>query len=79
MTEATEHNWQVLAETIILRAVEDYRRAQTRNRLRPHQAETLRLIRSIEQFFCSEWFEVLCSLNGKRLLSDLKKEMEDMV
>ena len=79
MSESTLHNWQALAEAIILRAVEDYRNAHDRNRLRPYQAETLREIRSIEQFFCSEWFEVLCSLDGKRLLSDLKKEMEDMV
>ena len=77
MSESTLHNWQELANAIILRAVEDYRNAHARNRLRPHQAETLREIRNIEQFFCSEWFEVLCNLDGKRLLSDLKKEMED--
>ncbi len=76
MSESTIHNWQELANAIILRAVEDYRHAHDRNRLRPHQAETLREICSIEQFFCSEWFEVLCNLDGKRLLSDLKKELE---
>jgi len=76
MSESTLHNWQELANAIILRAVEDYRDAHDRNQLRPHHAETLREIRSIEQFFCSEWFEVLCNLDGKRLLSDLKKDME---
>jgi len=79
VSESTLHNWQELANAIILRAVEDYRRAHDRNRLRPHQAETLREIQSIEQFFCSEWFEVLCNLDGRKLLHDLKKQMEDTI
>ena len=79
MSESTLHNWQELANAIILRAVEDYRRAHYRNRMRPHQAETLREIRCIEQFFCSEWFEVLCTLDGQKLLHDLKKQMEGTV
>ncbi len=79
MSESTLHNWQEFANAIILRAVEDYRRAHDRNRLRPHQVETLRLIRSIEQFFCSEWFEVLSALDGRKLLHDLKKQMEDTI
>jgi hypothetical protein len=77
MTEATEHNWQALAEAIILQAVADYRRARYRNRIRPHQAETQQEIKSIEQFFCSEWFSVLCTLDGSKLLHDLNKQMED--
>ncbi|MFH1029477.1 MAG: hypothetical protein V1791_15870 [Pseudomonadota bacterium] len=77
MTEATEHNWQALAEAIILQAVADYRRARYRNSKRPHQAETLQEIQSIEQFFCSELFAVLCTLEGRRLLHDLNKQMED--
>jgi len=77
VSESTIHNWQELANAIILRAVEDYRNAYCRNRLRPHQAETLREIRSIEQFFCSAWFEVLCTLDGRKLLRDLNKQMED--
>ena len=77
MSESTIHNWQELANAIILRAVEDYRNAHSRNRLRPYQAETLREIRSIEQFFCSDWFAGLCTLDGQKLLRDLKKQMED--
>lgn len=76
MTEATEHNWQALAEAIILQAVADYRRVQYRNRIRPYQAETQQEIKNIEQFFCSEWFGELCSLDGSKLLRDLKKQIE---
>ena len=76
MSESTLHNWQELANAIILRAVEDYRHAYARNRLRPYQIETLQEIRSIEQFFCSDWFAVLCTLDGRKLLHDLKKQME---
>jgi len=75
MSNAGEDGWQALAEAIILQAVEDYRLAQYRNRMHPHQPKTEQEIRGIEQFFCSEWFNVLCTLDGSRLLRDLKKQI----
>ena len=57
MSEATERNWRDLAEAIIVQAATDYRRARYRNIKRPYQADTLREIDSIEQFFLSKWFE----------------------
>ena len=75
MSESSVHNWQDLANAIILRAVADYRRAHDRNRMRPEQPETLHEIRNIEQFFCSEWFSVLCTLDGRKILRKLKKQI----
>lgn len=77
MSESTLHNWQDLANAIILRAVEDYRQAQNQNRKRPHKSETEMKIQEIEQFFCSEWFCVLTPLDGVQLLHDLKKNITE--
>ena len=75
MSKASEDDWWDVANAIILQAVEDYRHARYRNRKRPYQQKTEQEIRDIEQFFCSEWFSILCTLDGSRLLRDLKKQI----
>lgn len=75
MSEATQRNWQDLAEAIVVQAAFDYRHARYRNMKRPYQLETLREIREIERFFRSTWFSTLCNLDGTQLLRDLNKQM----
>ena len=75
MSEATQRNWQDLAEAIVVQAASDYRHARYRNMKRPYQPETLREIREIERFFRSTWFSTLCNLDGTQLLRDLNKQM----
>ena len=75
MSEATQRNWQDLAEAIVVQAASDYRHARYRNIKRPYQQDTLREIREIEQFFRSTWFGTLSNLDGAQLLRDIKKQM----
>jgi hypothetical protein len=55
--------WERLANGIILQAVEDYRMLEN--------AEDLE---EIEEFFRSEWFEVLTTLDPHYLIAQLKSE-----
>jgi len=75
MSATTESNWRDLADAIIIQAASDYRKALYRNIKRPFQADTLREIHSLEQFFLSKWFATLTTLDGRKLLHDLKKDI----
>lgn len=54
---------QLLANAIILQAVNDYR-----------AHSDLRTINEIESFFRSEWFAMLTKLDGEALLEKLREE-----
>ena len=75
MSSTSASNWRDLADAIIIQAASDYRKAQNRNSKRPHQADTLQEMHSLEQFFLSKWFATLTTLDGRKLLHDLKKDM----
>ena len=75
MSSTSASNWRDLADAIIIQAASDYRKAQNRNSKRPHQADTLREIHSLEQFFLSKWFATLTTLDGSQLLHYLKKDI----
>ena len=75
MSSTSASNWRDLADAIIIQAAPDYRKAQIRNSKRPHLADTLREILSLEQFFLSKWFATLTTLDGSQLLHDLKKDI----
>lgn len=55
--------YEDLANAIILQAVKDYRRTNNK-----------RALEELEQFFLSDWFSVLTSIDGPRLLQELRKE-----
>ena len=67
--------WRALAASIILQAVEDYRRLSWRRVKRPYDLELRREISRIERFFCFVWFSVLCDLDGNKLRRDLRADM----
>ena len=54
---------QLLANAIILQAVNDYRARSDK-----------RTIGEIERFFRSEWFAILTKLDGEALLGKLREE-----
>ena len=72
-----DDGWQMLAEAVILQAVDDYRRVLHRQKKYPDSLELQREIHSIEQFIRSGWFETLCDLDGRKLLMDLKTEVHE--
>lgn len=55
--------YEDLANAIILQAVKDYRRTNNK-----------RALEELERFFLSDWFSVLTSIDGSRLLQELRKE-----
>lgn len=57
--------YEKLANAIILRAVKDYRSAK-----RPATRT------SIERFFRSGWFRELTSIDGEKLIADLRRERD---
>ena len=57
--------YEVLANAIIVRAVDDYR-----SRSDPDA------VKEIERFFLSEWFRVLSKADGNKILCKLREEKE---
>ena len=57
--------YEKLANAIVLQAVKDYRNAK-------HSSTRT----SVEQFFCSRWFQVLTSLDGEKLIIGLRRELD---
>jgi len=70
--------WRALADAIILQAAEDYRRLTRRLIKHPDEMDKASEKRRIERFLCSNWFGVLCELDGRRLLRDLKADLDRM-
>ena len=70
--------WRALADAIILQATDDYRRLTRRLIKHPDEMDKASEKRRIERFLCSNWFGVLCELDGRRLLRDLKAELDRM-
>ena len=69
-----QRNWEELAKEIILRAVEDYRKARRKLSIYPNLKRALATVQETEQFFESRWFAQLTDLDGEWLLSQLKEE-----
>ena len=70
--------WRALADAIILQAAEDHRRLTQRIAKHPDELEPVCEKRRIERFFRSDWFTLLCDLDGRRLLRDLKADLSGM-
>ena len=67
-------NWEDLANAIILQAAEDYRICRRRIRRWPDQKESQAIIREVEHFFRSRWFNQLTDIDGKALIRNLREE-----
>lgn len=66
--------YEELATAIILRAVEDWRESVKTLKKRPRNDEARQMKDECEQFFLSEWFGVLTSVDGSMILRKLKQE-----
>lgn len=67
--------WQKLANAIVEQAVKDYRTAQARVKANPANADHAKgEVCQLERFFRSQWFETLTDVDGRLVLSRLKKE-----
>lgn len=68
--------WQELANAIILQAVKDYRAAYRRVRRFPKDPLARSAVQEIVEFFCSDYFSVLSTLDGPALLRRITNEIE---
>ena len=67
--------WQKLANAIVEQAVKDYRMEHARDKANPQNSDHAKAdVRQLERFFRSDWFEVLTDVDGRLILSRLKKE-----
>ena len=75
MQNPIDRAYQEFANGIVAQAAKDYRlalRGKGYNGRLPKN-----IIEEIEKFFCSKYFHVLTSVNGKYLMESLKKEYEE--
>ena len=63
-----------LARAIVLRAVKDWRSAAESLGQRPGNQQTLGMLGECEEFFLSDWFVDLTSLDGGFILRKLRQE-----
>ena len=68
-------NWEALVNAVVLKAVEDYRKARRKVRRFPGQKGAQEMIREVERFFRSKWFLMLTDMDGKTILENLKREV----
>jgi len=70
MTEPCED----LANAIVMQAVKDWRKAVRTLKKRPRYEAAKQMRDDCEQFFQSDWFETLTSVDGSIILRKLRKE-----
>lgn len=70
--------YENLANGIILQAVEDYRKALKKLSKNSRNKDAEAEAASIEQFFRSEWFEMLTDVDGQYLIRRIGEEFPDL-
>ena len=70
-------NYLDLANAIIVQAVNDYRRALVKRALNPESRSAEYEVKSIEQFFYSEYYMMLTALDPRYLISRIREEVEE--
>ena len=72
--ERDMHGYNLLANGIILKAVDDYRSARKTLARDPDNVLAQRQVSQCEKFFLSGWFQVLSNVDGSFVLKKLKAE-----
>lgn len=66
--------YEELANAIIIKTAEDYRKAAEILKSNPRDSEARREIRKCEKFFNSKWCCLLSEVDGKMILRKLREE-----
>lgn len=74
--KATDRQFEDLGNSVIARAAKDYKRAVRLLKKDPEDLESIIIKEEIEEFFLSDWFNVLTNLDGNNLLRRLKKSLQ---
>ena len=65
-----------LANSIVMRACKDYKRAVNKVNKDPYDISQLIIKTEIEEFFLADWFCVLTDLDGEIVLNRLNQSLE---
>lgn len=68
-------NWEDLANAIVVQAANDYRRALRVLKAHPNYSPAAKVKKEVEQFFRSEWYRSLSSVDGEVLIKRLNAEV----
>ena len=66
--------WEDLANAVVVQALEDYRNACARLRIRPDLRTQAARKRSLERFFRSRWLHTLSDADPELILEKIRKE-----
>lgn len=69
------NGYQLLANAIVERAVDDYRKALKDLKTNPDYPAAERMKNSCERFFQSQWIQELTTVDGLWLMDKLRKEV----
>ena len=67
--------WRERANAIVAQAAKDYMTALRKLKRNPANYRAENAINELERFFLSSWYDELSSIDGKRLMKMLKKEV----
>lgn len=66
-----------LANAIIIQAVKDYRKALKTLKRHPRYEPARAMVTEVEEFFHSDWYRVLTSVDGDMLIRKIRREIND--
>ena len=66
--------YENLANAIIVQAAKDYARVLRRLKKHAHDRDAGYIKRDCEEFFRSNWFQILTDLDGELLMTKIQKE-----
>ena len=66
-----------LANAIIIQAVKDYRNALKTLKHYPRYEPAKKVVAEVEEFFRSEWYRTLTSVDADMLMRKIRREIND--
>ena len=72
----TDSGYENLANGIIVQACKDYRDALKKLKRNPKHRESLFVKKDVEEFFRSDWFDVLTTLDGEMVIKKIREEIK---
>jgi hypothetical protein len=72
-------NYRLLAEAIVLQAVQDYKRFYKAYLKRPKDRVVLGELSSLRWFFRSQWFGLLSGMDGTVLMKRIEREPDKII
>lgn len=66
-----------LANAIVIQAAKDYRKALKTLKRYPRYEPAKAMVAEVEEFFRSEWYRILTSVDAEMLMRKIRREIND--